>query len=709
MTASPWSFASDSARIGTAGTLALVDGATFVVSSVNGDIHPDQPHGLFVRDTRVLSRLVVEVDNQPLTVVSSVPRGPFSMSIVTRAHHSQHPHHVDPPVTVLRHRTVAGPWLREVLELRNHSIHAVGVRLTVSIDADFASLFDVKADIQDPDVSADVQIRSDRLQLVSNRGPEIGTDLDTEVVFETQPDACTGHRATWDLELGPGAEETLSFHVRAMDNGVSDPPASLGDGYRSEQVLRVSRGQSFRARFLSTDPRLERAAAQSLEDLAVLRIFDPAHADRVVVAAGAPWFMALFGRDSILTAWMALIADHQLAAGVLLALAEAQGTAEVEATEEQPGRILHEVRYDHRSRGLLGGSNVYYGTVDATPLFVMLVAEYLRWTDDWALVERLLPAVDRALQWIEHYGDRDGDGFVEYERKQNTGLANQGWKDSWDGVRYGDGRVAEAPIALCEVQAYVYGAYRAMAYLADVGGLDDSADHWQHRAAELKRAFDAAFWVQDIGTYAIGLDGDKRPIDSVSSNVGHCLWAGIVPDHRAGQVAEILTSPAMSSGWGLRTLSADNPAFNPLSYHCGSVWPHDTAIAVAGLQRYGLEAQATSLRSSLLDAAAALGGRLPELFAGFGRSELPVPVAYPASCSPQAWAAASTLLLIRSMVGLDPDLPRHRVELEAGLASGSPDLQAEGVPLGAGRVRIVGDHATILIDGLGTGIDVEQG
>jgi glycogen debranching enzyme len=419
--------------------------------------------------------------------------------------------------------------------------------------------------------------------------------------------------------------------------------------------------------------------------------------------------MTLFGRDSILTAWMALVADTDLAAGVLASLADLQGVAEVAATEEQPGRILHEVRYDHRSLGLLGGSNVYYGTVDATPLFVMLAAEYLRWTDDRALVASLLPAVDRALEWTHRYGDRDGDGFIEYLRPNDGGLANQGWKDSWDGIRYGDGTVAEAPIALCEVQAYLYGAYRARAYLADVFDEAQLAARYNQAATDLAAAFDASFWLEERGTYCIGLDGDKRPIDSSTSNPGHCLWAGIARPDRAARLAQTLVGDDLNSGWGLRTLAADNPGYNPLSYHCGSVWPHDTALAVAGLRRYGHQLEADVLQDGLLEAATAFGGRLPELFAGLARTEMPTPVIYPASCSPQAWAAAAPLLMIRAMLGIEPDVPRGTLRLSPALDGRTGRLYALGVPVGRGRIDVRTNGSTVDVEGLPPGMTLRQG
>jgi glycogen debranching enzyme len=338
----------------------------------------------------------------------------------------------------------------------------------------------------------------------------------------------------------------------------------------------------------------------------------------------------------------------------------------------------------------------------------MLAAEYLRWTNDRVLAERLLPAVDLALDWIATFGDRDGDGFIEYERQTPNGLANQGWKDSWDGIRYGDGRVAGAPIALCEAQAYVYGAYRARAYLASVFDDHQAAAVWSRRAGELATAFDAAFWIEERGVYCVGLDADKKPIDSITSNIGHCLWAGIVPPSRSEQLAEALTDPALFSGWGLRTLDAANPAYNPLSYHCGSVWPHDTALAIAGLRRYGHHAAASRLQTGLLDAASVFNGRLPELFGGFSRDNLPMPVAYPASCSPQAWAAASPLLMVRSLLGLEPDLPNGVVGVAEAPGSAPRHLNARGVPLGAGRIDVRCTGSTVEVEGLPPGVSLER-
>ena len=343
---------------------------------------------------------------------------------------------------------------------------------------------------------------------------------------------------------------------------------------------------------------------------------------------------------------------------------------------------------------LLGGGNTYYGTIDATPLFVMLVAELARWTGLTPTVATLMPAVDRALDWIDRFGDRDGDGFLEYLRSDSSGLANQGWKDSWDGVRYGNGDIATGPIALCEVQGYVYAAYRGRAELARVRGEPaETSQRFDRLADELRQRFDEQFWLESEGWYAIGLDGTKNTIGSLTSNIGHLLWTGIVPDHRARRLADRLVDPSMFTGWGLRTLSADNPAFNPLSYHCGSVWPHDTALAIAGLYRYGFHEEASLIARGLLRASAQSGGRLPELFAGFSRDDLPIPVPYPASCSPQAWAAASPLLLARAMLGLEPDVPNHRLHLRPRLPHGVHRLRLDAVSIGGHLATITADDS----------------
>ena len=437
---------------------------------------------------------------------------------------------------------------------------------------------------------------------------------------------------------------------------------------------------------------LSEAMERSVDDLGALRLFDPTTSRRPVIAAGAPWFMTLFGRDSLLAAWMALPLGIELPLGVLEALALLQGSKVDAASEEEPGRILHELRFTEASTLSLLSGSPYYGSVDSTPLFVMLLAEACRWGAAPEDVEALLPAADAALRWIITFGDLDGDGFVEHLRRSPLGLANQGWKDSWDGIRYRDGSVATAPMALCEVQAYVFGAYRARAELARwFGASHDSAAEWDERATALRSAFNERYWMDDVGTFAVALDADKHQVGSVTSNPAHCLWTGIVDEQLAPRVGASLVSAPLWSGWGIRTLSADNAGYNPMSYHCGSVWPHDNAIAVAGLARYGLFTEARQVAEGLLRAAAADEGALPELFCGVERDDVGVPVSYPTSCQPQAWAAAAPLLVLRSLLGFEPSAPDQVLRLRGG------DLPGDCLPLTWNGIHLADHHVGVTV------------
>jgi glycogen debranching enzyme len=389
---------------------------------------------------------------------------------------------------------------------------------------------------------------------------------------------------------------------------------------------------------------------------------------------------------------------------VLQTLAQFQGTKVDPETEEQPGRILHEMRFGAASSGALSGAHIYYGTADATPLFVVLLGEVRRWGLGDAVIDRLMPHADRALAWIENYGDKDGDGFVEYERMTPKGLQNQGWKDSWDGVPFADGSQPRAPIALAEVQGYVYAAYNARAHFADEAGDTETAAAYHHKAETLRKRFNEAFWLPDKGWYALALDADKKPVDALGTNMGHCLWSGIVDDDKAAAVAERLLSPEMFSGWGIRTLATDMGAYNPASYHNGSIWPHDNALIVAGLMRYGFVEEAHRVAFGVLDAAEAFGGRLPELFCGFERDRYPEPVAYPTSCSPQAWASATPLSLLRSLARFDPCIPDGDLWVAPTFPETLGEIFIDGVPLAGSRVSVelVGSRAHV--SGLPSGV-----
>lgn len=713
--ADPWSFAGPVTQIDSrAGAVTLVDQSTFAISGTAGDMEPGSAEGLFFRDTRILSRLEVLVNGTRTQPLGAITDDPFSATFVSRCPPA--PGRADSTLMLFRSRSV-GQGMREDLTVHNFADEPALCTIEIFVGSDFADLFAVKegragTEKENGEITTEVAAgpgaflrgagdpaigRRESDHIVQPEHPPTitysyrrgGVSRGVDVRFR-DPAVVTTDLASFEVIVPPRQRWTTSIEVRPIIDGTSFPPGSpysqpSGRATPSERLAQWRR----RVPQVETDsPGLKEVIARSNEDLGALRIFDPDFPERVVVAAGAPWFMTVFGRDSLLTAWMALLVDPDLARGVLQTLARFQGKEIDPRHEEEPGRILHEMRFGDAASLSLGGGSIYYGTADATPLFVMLLGEMRRWGVAREMVDELLPNAARAIEWIEQFGDADGDGYVEYKRATDRGLANQGWKDSWDGIRYRDGKVAEAPIALCEVQAYTYGAYLASAHFAFEVGDTATYDRFRAKAAQLKAAFNRDFWLEDKGWYAIGLDADKRPIDSLTSNIGHCLWTGIVDEDKARRVAEALVSPKMFNGWGVRTLSATSGGYNPISYHCGSVWPHDTAIVAAGLARYGFDGAAQMLVRALIDAAVAQGGRLPELFSGLDRGELSVPIGYPTSCSPQAWAAASPLLCLRTLLRLDPWIPYGKAWLCPNLPEWIGYLKVEGIPLAGSRVTI---------------------
>jgi glycogen debranching enzyme len=504
-------------------------------------------------------------------------------------------------------------------------------------------------------------------------------------VLDVAPGGRAGIRweVATDLSPMPGhthaAEETPERLARAVTGGegeaaapgrlATDAPAGapVGSSSIAEPAVAEAEYGSWNdrvARIRSDGELLDLAIRRSIADLRLLRNDGPSRGEHYV-AAGVPWFATLFGRDSIITSLEVLPFMPDIARETLQVLADWQATEDDPDRDMEPGKILHELRVGELARTGELPHRPYYGSVDATPLWLILLDETYRWTGDLELVRSLWPNALAALAWIDTYGDRDKDGFVEYERRTPQGLLNQGWKDSGDAIRHRDGSLAVAPIALVEIQGYVYDAKRRMAELAERLGDRELAARLNGEADQLRKHFDEAFWMPDVGFYAIALDRDKRQVGSISSNPGHCLWSGIVPPERVDAVVDRLLDPVMDCGWGIRTYAAGQPGYNPVGYHTGSVWPHDNALIAAGMKRVGRHDAADRVASRIFEAAQRSPDfRLPELFCGFDRGLADVPVPYPVACSPQAWSAATSLSLLQTMLGMRADAARDLLELD---------------------------------------------
>jgi glycogen debranching enzyme len=697
---SPWNPAAEPAALGSPGSyVMIVEGQSFCLADGVGDIHRDTPHGLFIGDVRVLSRFVLLLDDVPLDALEHHLVDASSVEYVGR---SRAQHATVPPLVVVRRRSVLA-GLREEIELRNYASSAASVMVRLVFDADFAELFAVKEHRAERRGEHELRVLDNAVAYDwRHRGAE------RRVVVEAR-----GHDAVarpgsmqWAVRIPPRGSWAVSVDV-GLQMGALHEPMTDGRAPATRRPPEPWSGRDFRC--AGGYGPLDRAVRRSLVDLDALRLHDPAGEARPVIAAGAPWFMTLFGRDALIAAWMALPVDPSLALGVLEAIARHQGTENDPETEEQPGRVLHEMRWGSASSLSLGGGLVYYGTADATPLFVMLLGELVRWGGiDEASLRALVPHADAALAWIEGPGDLDGDGYVEYHCPTSHGLRNQGWKDSWDGVRFADGRVAEPPIALCEVQAYAIAALRARAVVARRLGDEATASRCDRAARERMRRFTRDF-VLDDGRLAFGLDRDKRHIDATVSNAGHALWCGALEEHAVAGVAAALLSPAMWSGWGVRTMASDAGGYDPMSYHCGSVWPHDNAIVAAGLARSGFATAAGRIIDAQLDVADRDEGRLPELLSGLSRDDIAVPVRFPTSCAPQAWAAASPLLHLRTMLGFEPDLTEGVVHVRPNLPEHYGEVVISGWRIGEWSVTLRADGHRCRIEGLPPEVRVVHG
>jgi glycogen debranching enzyme len=682
----------------------LVEGSSFCISLPNGDMEAEHPHGVFVQDTRILSGWSLRINGQELEPLVAETKEPFRALFVGRVPRTDG--YADSPLIVERLREV-GAGIQEHVTVRNYSSTPTECLISLTLSADFADLFEVKeARIQRRWKEAR-EVDGDTLVLQA-----AWKDVRKGILVQAPGAKVTEEALTYRVPIAAHTQWSTILTVVPSTDATSPPPPSFihpdADGLSPRDVRRQEWVAKIPVLHMGNRS-IERTLRRSYDDLGALRIEDPNYPERVVVAAGAPWFMTLFGRDSLLAAEMALPVDPSLALGTLQTLADRQGSVVDPMSEEEPGKILHEVRLDVSSGLSLGGKSVYYGSVDATPLFVVVLGSASRYGFFAETIAALMPHADRALDWIRDYGDKDGDGFVEYERLNEQGLINQGWKDSWDGINFADGTLAEGPIALCEVQGYVYAAYTARAWMAyDAGDLALATDYAE-RGARLKKQFNDQFWMPDRGYYAVALDGKKRQVDACASNMGHCLVYGLIDEDKAPQVVEHLMSSEMFSGWGVRTLASNMGAYNPASYHNGSVWPHDNALIASGLLRYGFIAEAQRISTALLEAAEFSGGRLPELFCGFSRDQIAEPVPYPTACSPQAWAAATPIRLVTSLMRYDTHASLGGVWVDPVLPESYGDLHISNAPLAGGRITIDIANSVPSVQGLPEGIELREG
>jgi glycogen debranching enzyme len=658
--------------------ISVLEGSTFMVSDSIGDVPRGTVAGLFHDDTRFLSRWELSIGGKRPSLLTSGTVDYYSAAFyLTNPELPEIPAH---SLSVQRFRFV-GDGLHEKLSVRNHRNEEVRVELRLSCGADFADLFEVKDKVR----------RREGITRTAHDGVHclLAFDYDhhefkaSSRIHSTAFGLIRGDDLVFDLVLGPRDEWHSALLVSVhIDDQIKDP-VHEAFGETEKQAGRVlAKWNDEVPRFTAGSDLIEHAYEKSIVDLAALRLTaDVEGNDYSLPAAGLPWFMAIFGRDTLITSYQSLWVGPDLAKGALHALAALQGTEVNDFKDEEPGKILHEIRFGELTALGLKPHRPYYGTSDATPLWLVLLSEYWRFSGDDETANALRDNAVRALEWIDRFGDLDGDGYVEYRTRSSQGLGNQCWKDSWDGVQFGDGQIPSLPVAAAEIQGYCYDAKIRMAEMAEkLWGDPTRAEGLRSEAAALREHFNRDFWNGSRGGfYAIGLDGQKRQIDSMTSNMGHLLWSGIVPEDRAKIIAGHLMSDALWTGWGVRTLSDGDAGYNPIGYHTGTVWPHDNSIVAAGLARYGFREEANRIATAMFEAAAFTEHRLPEAFAGYPRKDSRFPVRYPTACSPQAWATAAPFLLLRTFLG---------IEARDGNLTCNPQIPEE-----AGRLLLRGIHA----------------
>jgi len=680
--------------------LTINQGGTFMVTDLNGEIAAESEQGIFAGDTRFVSYYAISANSQSWVRLTSSVTAYFAeqIALTNRAIPTEEGEITEGTLALTISRT-AGEGIHEDLDVTNYSLTPARFNLEIALRSDFADLFEVKAHRF---------VRRGRIHTTWDdaRG-ELRTaytnhDFRRAVTYRllnstSRPHYANG-RVTFEIALDPGATWHACCYYVLTEGRRSRAPIygcyhDLGKTAIAERDQLQQQWRQQVTQVASANEDIYRFYHQSVEDLGALRLYDHDFAPDVwLPAAGVPWFVTIFGRDSLIVSLQAMIVHPGLALGALKKLAQLQATERDDERDAEPGKILHELRFGELAHFHRIPHTPYYGTADATILYLILLHETWKWQGDDALLREYRDVALRCLNWIDQYGDRDGDGFQEYQTRSPHGYENMGWKDAADAVVYPDGSQVQSPKALCELQGYVFDAWLRMAEVFAALGEPERAAALRRKAAALRERFEERFWCEDVGYYAYALDARKQPVRTIASNAGHCLWSGIASHEHAARVVERLLQPDMWSGWGIRTLSARNPAYNPFSYQLGSVWPHDNGIISLGFARYGFAAEAARVARDISRAASCFESyRLPELYAGIERQQSTMasfPVQYLGANVPQAWAAGSIFHLLRALLGLHADAPQRQLSVHPDLPHWLPDITLRGLRIGQASVSL---------------------
>ncbi|ANN58750.1 amylo-alpha-1,6-glucosidase [Mesorhizobium loti NZP2037] len=675
--------------------LAINEGLSFLVTGQDGQITWPTHQGLYASDTRLVSSWQIYANGEPWDLLNSGNIAHFAAKIylVNRSFATETGLVGAGDLGLVVGRALDHGGLHEDLDLVNHGSEAVQFNLEIGIRCDFADLFEVKADAVIRRGRITTQWTAGRNRL---RTSYINQDFRRAITITvdrtpTTPVYANG-RISFDIKLEPGAtwHACLLYDFGQGQKTSRAPRACVDKCLRSKTAKRVSEWRITACKLSTPNSEFQHLYDQAIEDMAALRLpIEGTDEFEYVPAAGLPWFIGLFGRDSLIVSLQNTLVYPDFARGALDVLGRFQATSRDDYRDAEPGKIMHELRTGELAHFNLIPHTPYYGTADATPLYLIVLHNAWRCSGDASLIERHIHTAEKCLDWIDLHGDRDGDGFQEYETRSKAGYENQGWKDADDAVVNPDGTLVKGPKALCELQGYVYDAWQRMAEIYLARGDSDRAGQLRAKAKKLFDRFNEVFWDEASGFYAFALDGNKKPVLSATSNPGHCLWSGIVPPERAARVVRRLMMPDMWSGWGIRTLSADHPAYNPNSYQKGSVWPHDNGLIALGFRRYGFFEEAARIAGDVSGAASYfMQHRMPELYAGSARTPTTFPVQYKKANVPQAWAAGSCFAFLQAIIGFQPNAPDGRLYIDPKLPDWMPELALKNLRVGKKRLDI---------------------